>query len=201
MSPDTRQRITDLVESDPVLLFMKGSPEAPQCGFSAQVVQILGRLVPGFGSFDVLSDPEVRDGIKDFSDWPTIPQLYIKGEFVGGCDIIREMYANGELHTALGLSAPAVAAPELSITDAAAEVLRGASEQNAGAEIHLAIDAGFQGSLGFGPPQPDELVVQAGDMTLHMDRDTAARANGVTIDAVDTADGKRLTIDNPNAPR
>ena len=79
----------------------KGDPSAPQCGFSAQVVSILDRLIPGYASFDVLSDPEIRNGIKDFSEWPTIPQLYVKGEFVGGCDIIREMFEAGELQKLL----------------------------------------------------------------------------------------------------
>ena len=80
-----------------VVLFMKGSPVFPQCGFSAAVVEVLSRLGVKFKGVDVLSDPGVRDGIKQFSNWPTIPQLYVKGEFVGGCDIIREMFQAGEL--------------------------------------------------------------------------------------------------------
>ena len=83
--------------SNDVVLFMKGTPVFPQCGFSATVVQMLSLLGVRFKGFDVLEDPEVRQGIKRFSDWPTIPQLYVKGEFVGGCDIVREMYETGEL--------------------------------------------------------------------------------------------------------
>ena len=97
----TRQRIQSLVESDSVVLFMKGERRFPQCGFSAQVVQILDSLVPEYTTHDVLSDPEVRQGIKEFSNWPTIPQLYVRGEFLGGCDIITEMYRAGELQTTL----------------------------------------------------------------------------------------------------
>jgi monothiol glutaredoxin len=90
-------RIQSEVEANPVVLFMKGTPVFPQCGFSAQVVQVLSLLGVKFKAFDVLSDDEVRQGIKEFSRWPTIPQLYVKGEFIGGCDIVREMYQSGEL--------------------------------------------------------------------------------------------------------
>ena len=90
-------RIENDVRSNPVVLYMKGTPVFPQCGFSAQVVQVLTELGVKFQAFDVLSDDSLRQGIKEFSNWPTIPQLYIKGEFVGGCDIVREMYASGEL--------------------------------------------------------------------------------------------------------
>lgn len=86
----------DVKEND-VLLYMKGTPDAPQCGFSGQVVQILKYLGIEYKSVDVLADPQVRQGIKDYSSWPTIPQLYVKGEFVGGCDIVREMFQTGEL--------------------------------------------------------------------------------------------------------
>ena len=103
LDPALRERLDSIVRSDRVVLFMKGSPDAPQCGFSAQVVSILGRLLPTYGSFDVLSDREVREGIKEFSNWPTIPQLYVDGEFQGGCDIVKELYASGELQQLLGV--------------------------------------------------------------------------------------------------
>ena len=90
-------RIKQDVSSSDVVLYMKGSPVFPQCGFSAAVVQILTTMEIKFKGIDVLTDPSLRDGIKQFSDWPTIPQLYVKGEFVGGCDIVREMYEAGEL--------------------------------------------------------------------------------------------------------
>ena len=91
------ERIKQDVTSNPVVLFMKGTPVFPQCGFSAAVVQILTHLGVKFKGVDVLTDPEIRQGIKEYSSWPTIPQLYVKGEFVGGCDIIREMFETGEL--------------------------------------------------------------------------------------------------------
>jgi len=95
------ERIRQDVADNPVLLFMKGTPVFPQCGFSAAVVQILTHLGVRFKGIDVLTDPELRQGIKEFSSWPTIPQLYVKGEFVGGCDIIREMFETGELRELL----------------------------------------------------------------------------------------------------
>src|SRR5256885_1823413 len=91
------ERIKQDVTSNPVVLYMKGTPVFPQCGFSAAVVQILSQLGVKFKGIDVLTDPEIRQGIKEFSSWPTIPQLYVKGEFIGGCDIIREMFQAGEL--------------------------------------------------------------------------------------------------------
>jgi len=90
-------RIQGEIDSNDVVLFMKGTPVFPQCGFSAAVVQVLSELGTKFKGIDVLEDPSIREGIKSFSNWPTIPQLYVKGEFVGGCDIVREMYQTGEL--------------------------------------------------------------------------------------------------------
>ena len=90
-------RIKQEVEDTPVVLFMKGTPMFPQCGFSAAVVQALSNLGVKFKGIDVLTDPSLREGVKQYANWPTIPQLYVKGEFVGGCDIVREMYETGEL--------------------------------------------------------------------------------------------------------
>ena len=96
---DINQRISADIEQNKILLYMKGTPESPQCGFSAAVVQGLSQLGVEFKGVDVLSDPSLRQGIKDFADWPTIPQLYVKGDFVGGADIVREMIESGELAT------------------------------------------------------------------------------------------------------
>jgi len=95
------ERIQQEVDDQEVVLFMKGTPIFPQCGFSSTVVQVLTHIGVKFKGVDVLMDPQIRDGIKSFSEWPTIPQLYVKGEFVGGCDIIREMFENGELQQLL----------------------------------------------------------------------------------------------------
>ena len=97
MSDATHQRIASLVTSDRVVLIMKGTPAQPQCGFSAKVVDVLSQLRTAYTSYDVLQDAEIREGIKAYAAWPTIPQLYIDGKFVGGCDIVAEMHGSGEL--------------------------------------------------------------------------------------------------------
>ena len=102
---DVNSRIADLVNSNDVVLFMKGSPLFPQCGFSSRAIAILDHLGVKFESVDVLQDQEIRQGIKSFSDWPTIPQLYVKGEFVGGSDIMMEMFESGELKQLVGEAA------------------------------------------------------------------------------------------------
>jgi monothiol glutaredoxin len=99
MTDPTHQQIAAEIEANPVVLFMKGTPMFPQCGFSARVVQVLSHMGVPFKGVNVLEDMEIREGIKSFSNWPTIPQLYVKGEFVGGCDIVLEMFQAGELAT------------------------------------------------------------------------------------------------------
>ena len=101
MDNSVAERIKSDITSNDVVLYMKGTPVFPQCGFSSTVVQVLTHLGVKFKGIDVLSDPSIRDGIKQFSNWPTIPQLYVKGEFLGGCDIVREMYQTGELQELL----------------------------------------------------------------------------------------------------
>ena len=97
MEQSTKDKIQNIIDENDVLLFMKGTPVMPQCGFSAAVVGVLSHMGINYNSVNVLEDPEIREGIKEFSDWPTIPQLYVKEEFIGGCDIIREMFESGEL--------------------------------------------------------------------------------------------------------
>jgi len=101
MTDPVLARIDEMVKNNDVFLFMKGDPTFPQCGFSSVVAQVMQHLGLEFQSFNVLSDADIRDGVKDYSDWPTIPQLYIKGEFVGGCDIVKEMFQSGELQQLL----------------------------------------------------------------------------------------------------
>jgi len=103
---NVQEKIRDQVTTNSVVLYMKGTPQSPQCGFSGATVQILKTCgVHDFTAVDVLADPEIRDGIKAYSNWPTVPQLYIKGEFVGGADIVREMYEQGELQKLIGSAA------------------------------------------------------------------------------------------------
>jgi monothiol glutaredoxin len=97
-----RQRITQTITKDRVMLFMKGSPQMPQCGFSAAVVGVLKELGAKFGSFNILADPELREGLKEYSSWPTYPQLYVDGKLVGGADIVRDLHGKGELAKLVG---------------------------------------------------------------------------------------------------
>lgn len=202
LSDSTRQRIEALIASDSVVLFMKGDRDQPQCGFSARVVQMLDNLLPDYATVDVLADPEIRDGVKEYSSWPTIPQLYVKGEFIGGCDIVTEMYASGELHTAFGLAAPQRRVPKIAITDAAAAALRGHLENAPdGLFLTLNIDADFETSLGLRARQGGEVETQANGIIVLMDALTAEKAEGVSIDVVEGLGGQSFKVDNPNAPR
>jgi monothiol glutaredoxin len=197
---DVERRIQELVQGNTVMLFMKGNREQPQCGFSAKLVQILDELLPDYQTFDVFSDPSVREGIKEFANWPTIPQLYIRGEFVGGCDIVSEMYQNGELHQTLGLARATQQPPKITITEAAARAIRSAQRNQGESALHVSIDARFHYGLGFSSPQPGDIEVESNGIRLRLSRESARRADGMTIDATETAQGLRISIDNPNEP-
>jgi monothiol glutaredoxin len=108
---NARERIEKVISENPVVLFMKGTPDFPQCGFSGQVIQILDYVGAPVHGVNVLEDAEIRQGVKEFANWPTIPQLYVKGEFVGGCDIVREMFQSGELTALLTEAGVPVKAP------------------------------------------------------------------------------------------
>ncbi|HTA90406.1 MAG TPA: Grx4 family monothiol glutaredoxin [Polyangiaceae bacterium] len=200
-----RTRISGLVTDNPVVLFMKGTRRAPQCGFSAQVVQILDALVPEYETVDVLSSAELRDGIKEFSEWPTIPQLFINGQFVGGCDIVRALKDSGELAQLLAApsapSAPSalVALPAINVTKAALEAFQGALLDASGEVLHLKIDSRFQNDLYFAPREPNTLEIALGALTLFLDPASARRADGLSIDFVDGPNAG-FKIDNPNQP-
>jgi monothiol glutaredoxin len=115
MSDETntlRDQIQTAIDENPVILFMKGTPEQPMCGFSARTVAILQSMGKPFAAVNILPDPRIRQELSAVSNWPTIPQLFIDGDFVGGCDIVTEMYESGELHSALGLENASVPAPE-----------------------------------------------------------------------------------------
>jgi monothiol glutaredoxin len=200
MDPGVRARIEEAIGSQRVVLFMKGVRGAPQCGFSATVCRILDGLIPEYATVNVLADPALRDGIKQFSQWPTIPQLYVGGELVGGCDIVQEMLADGSLYETLGVPKPEVKVPSVAISDAAADALRKLSSRSAG-PLHLSIDAQFQHGLYFGPSEPGTLALTVNGIALEIDPLSAPRANGMTIDAEQRAEGPAFRIDNPNAPR
>ena len=198
----TRDRIDGLIGGSRVMLFMKGDRTQPQCGFSARVIDILESYGPEYETLDVLQNPDLREGIKVYSSWPTIPQLYVGGEFVGGCDIITEMHASGELYGALGVDPPPEVVPKIEITDDAAEGLRQAAAQSGGPDqhLHLSIDRSFQSSLSMAPQGAMDVVVEANGVTLMVDRMSAPRADGIRISVVDTPQGRGFKVDNPNAP-
>ena len=198
----TRQRIEEMITSNDVVLFMKGNRDAPQCGFSSTLVGILDGLVADYATADVLADSAVREGIKEYSQWPTIPQLYVRGEFLGGCDIVQELAASGELAQTLGVSAsPPSEPPEVTVTPAGAEALRAAARSvPEDAVIHLGIDARFQNKLYFAPLGSNEISVESAGMVIALDPLSADRANGSIIDVVDTPQGPGFRVENPNAP-
>lgn len=194
-----RSRIESIIGSDRVVLFMKGTREAPRCGFSAATVSVLDSLVDRYTTVDVLADQGVREGIKAFSSWPTIPQLYVEGEFVGGCDIVREMFGSGELHELLGLPAPDRTPPDIELSDEAAALIREALESQPGASVHLQIDGRWQHGFGLGPATGNEVRTTANGIEILMDPMTASRARGLRIGVQEGVAGTVLKVENPNA--
>src|SRR4051812_21274633 len=190
LDPATKQKIDNLVHSDSVVLFMKGTKSFPQCGFSASVVNILNTLVPKYTTVNILADQDVRTGMKELSDWPTFPQLFVKGEFVGGADIVRQMHESGELEKKLGeLVAPAKA-PNLTVTPAAAAELGAAlKDGNAGDVIHLTITPSWEHQLDLGPREATHVSLESNGVAVQLDRFSAQRAGGVTIDFVPGNEG------------
>ena len=201
LSPDLRQRIERTLSSNRVVLFMKGDPSSPRCGFSAKAVGILDALSPGYASVDVLADPEIREGIKEYGQWPTIPQLYVGGELVGGSDIIEQMLNSGELHEVLGVAAPDRTPPNITTSPAAAEAIRRALDSaDPSLGLHLSVDSRFASQFQLKPVTGQEIVAEASGIRVHLDLASAPRANGIAIDWVEDVRGSGLAISNPNAP-
>lgn len=191
-----------MISSNEIVLFMKGTKSFPQCGFSATVVQILSDFDCEYTTFNVLSDPEIRQGIKTFSDWPTIPQLYVKGEFLGGCDIVKDMHQSGELAGALGTVIKEVHPPKIQVTDKAkSELMAALKDAGDGQFIHLSVSNGFEHGMHIDGKTPGALEVKTDNgLTLFVDRSSAPRAEGLVIDYEEGADGAGFKMDNPNKP-
>ena len=200
LNSEVREHIESTISSDQVVLFMKGTREQPQCGFSATVIGILEKLTPDYTTVNVLEDPQIRDGIKEYSSWPTIPQLYVGQEFMGGCDIIKQMFNAGDLHTALGIEPPDRTPPEVQISDAAADAIRDATENQPGAFVHLSIDASWNHQFALGPAEGHEIRAHSNGIDILLDLDSAQRAKGLSLDMAETLQGRGFSIDNPNAP-
>ena len=180
---------------------MKGTRTQPQCGFSAATIGILDSLVPSYTTFNVLEDQSVREGIKTFSDWPTIPQLYVDREFVGGCDIVKQMFNNGELHEMLGVEAPDRTPPEIRVSAAAAAIIANALQANPGSAVHLTIDGRWQHSFNLGPMEGHEIRTESNGVALLLDVASAQRAKGLSIDVEETVQGRRSRSTTPTRHR
>jgi len=197
---ELRAQIEKTIASNRVVLFMKGTPQQPQCGFSATVIGILDKLVSDYETVNVLEDATIREGIKEYSNWPTIPQLYVGNEFVGGCDIIQDMFNSGELHNIFGLESPERTLPKITISDTAARAIREALEQQPGIKVHLNIDANWHHEFRLGPAKGHEIQAKSNDVEILFDIDSAQRAQGLSIDMTETPQGTVFSMDNPNAP-
>jgi monothiol glutaredoxin len=199
MNESLRHQISQLVADNRVVLFMKGTRRMPQCGFSAQVVKILDELLPSYETVDVLASQEMREGVKEYSQWPTIPQLYIGGQFVGGCDIVRDLNASGELEKMLGVKAAEVPTPTITISPGAQKAFEAALTDAAGESLHLRVSAQFEYDLYFGPREAGELEVATNTLPLLLDRSSMRLANGMSIDFIQ-GPGGGFKIENPNGP-
>lgn len=199
MDAQVKAQIQKAISENEILLFMKGTRQAPSCGFSARTVEVLESLTTTFATVDVLSHPEVREGIKEFSSWPTIPQLYVRGKFIGGADIIAEMYESGDLHKALGVASEDATPPTITLTDRAREAFEGFL---AGSDeiILLEISRDFVHALSIGPRPEAGIICKVSGFEIALDRLSATRAEGLEIDYVDTADGAAFKLNNPNEP-
>ena len=201
LTPDLRQRIDTLLQSNRIVLFMKGEPRMPQCGFSAKAVAALASLEVPYAHVNVLADGEIREGIKAYGNWPTIPQLYIDGELVGGSDIIEQMAGSGELHTVLGLAPPDRTPPVITITAAAQPTLRKAIADAGGdLAVQVDIDPNFRTRLALATRDPNAITVECEGIPVQVAVAAARRADGLVIDFADDARGRGLVVENPNAP-
>ncbi|MGD8384189.1 MAG: Grx4 family monothiol glutaredoxin [Lysobacterales bacterium] len=201
LNDSTREKIEEILKTDRVVLFMKGTPQAPMCGFSSKTAGLLDTMLETYSSVDVLEDQEIREGIKAFGNWPTIPQLYIDQELVGGCDIVSDMFNSGELHEMLGLPRPDRTPPEVTVTDKAAEKILAAMAGHDDVALHFSVDAGWQSQFNLAPAQGHEIKVESNGVTLLFDLASAQRARGAVIDWVESMQGEGLAITLPEAPQ
>ena len=199
LDPTTRARIETMLKDHPVVLFMKGDRQQPMCGFSAAATNTLNELLPDYHTVNVLEDPEIREGIKAYGEWPTIPQLYVGGELVGGSDIIRQLYTSGELHQLFGVSAPDRTPPVITITDAAAEAIRQGTANAQGVALHLEIGPDHSAGFQLAPAGEHDIIAHANGLEVHFDPASAQRAKGIVIDWVSTVQGEGLSLKFPGA--
>lgn len=200
LDPALRERIAGILASHRVVLFMKGTRAAPRCGFSAGAVGTLDGLLESYHDIDVLADGDLREGIKAYGNWPTIPQLYVGGELVGGADIIQQLAGSGELHALLGVAAPDRTPPAITITAPAADAIRAALADAGDDRLHVAIDGRYRTQFLLKPATGSEIRAESAGIEVLFDLASAQRARGLVIDWAETVQGAGLVIRNPNAP-
>lgn len=197
------ERIQRLVEENEVVVFMKGTRTAPQCGFSARMCDILDEFLEEYRTVDVLADPPMREGIKTFSNWPTIPQLYVRSKFIGGSDIIHEMTKTGELAEILGKGPIELIEPEVTLTPAAEAAFLRFWEAEGDTEepvVRITVGSDWEPLLDLDQLREGDVVLDMGELDLVMTRSTARRIGGITIDFVERGGQMGFKVDNPNRP-
>ena len=197
------ERIQRLVEEHEVVLFMKGTRRAPQCGFSARVCDILDEFLDEYATIDVLADPTMREGVKTFSSWPTIPQLYVHGKFIGGSDIVHEMTKSGELAQVLGTQRIELSTPEITMSKSAENAFLRFWDAEGDTEepvVRLTIGSNWEPLLDLDQQREGDVVLDMGELDLVMTRSTARRADGVSIDFIEKGGQAGFKVDNPNVP-
>lgn len=196
-------RIQKLVDTHEVVLFMKGTRTAPQCGFSARACDILDEFLDDYRTVDVLADPILREGVKSFSDWPTIPQLYVKAKFVGGSDIIHEMTKSGELAGVLGRDRIELTLPKVQMTKSAEKAFLKFWDAEGDTEepvVRITVGSDWEPLLDLDQPRDGDVVIDMGELDLVMTRSTARRVDGVVIDFIERGGQAGFKVENPNTP-
>jgi monothiol glutaredoxin len=199
MTEELRSKLQTMIDSHDVVLFMKGNREQPQCGFSSRVVGVLEELEAEYQTYNVFSDPDIRSGMKDFSQWPTFPQLYVKQEFLGGCDVITEMMQSGELAPLLGITVEDVPPPTVHCSPSILALFKESLDTHDGG-IHLEVSKTFQYDLFVGPKNNAQVESSVDGVPFYFSRGSAKRADGISLDFKDGDNGGVL-IDNPNEPK
>jgi monothiol glutaredoxin len=201
MNMASKEKIENLIKHNHVVLFMKGNRERPQCGFSKRVVDVLNQYLPDYATCDVLQDPEIRDGIKVYSSWPTIPQLYIDGEFIGGCDIVEELAKKGDLAVILKTE-KSTQAPTINLSQTALEAFKNALLESGNNDecIRIKVAANFEHALSFDKAHPQDFVLKFDGLTVLIDPFSAVRANGMSLDFTSDNLESGFSFDNPNEP-
>lgn len=195
--------IRGLVDNNDVVLFMKGTRSAPQCGFSARVCDILDEYLDEYRTVNVLADPQLRQVIKEFSNWPTIPQLYVKGKFVGGSDIVHDMTRSGELADVLGTGPIELNLPDVTLAPAARAAFLRFSKAEADSEecvVRITVGSDWEALLDLDEERDGDVLIDQGDIAIVMTRSTARRVDGITVDFVERGGQMGFKVDNPNKP-